>query len=156
MQLVLNYQVSTLDEYSKMPNEPITLFTNQKSFQVYTNPSFSELSEIGPLVRFTANNANKTVYVWNYYDGYHTHTSVGLKFLETFSSLDFLRGHAEKKDNDETYKMVGCDFLTSFFGKMTNKDRIFLNNLLNQNWDWVDNYIKITGWMNSYRERLRL
>ena len=66
MQLVLNYQVSTLDEYSKMPNEPITIFTNQKTFQVYTNPSFSELSEIGFLVRFTADTKTKNIYVWDF------------------------------------------------------------------------------------------
>ena len=52
--------------------------------------------------------------------------------------------------------MVGSDFLNSFVGKMTNKDKVFLNNLLNQDWDWVDDYIKITNWMSSYRERLGL
>ena len=136
-----------------MANEPLLVTVTEKPFYVYTNPSFAELSRIAPLVRFTANNANKTVYVWNYYDGYHTHTSVGLKFLETFNSTDFLRGHAGKND-DGYYEMVGSDFLNDFVGKMTNKEKLFLNNLLSQNWDWVNEYIKITGWMNSYRERL--
>jgi hypothetical protein len=136
-----------------MTNEPLLVSITEKPFYVYTNPSFSELLEIGPLLRFTANNKNKIIYVWDYYHGFHAQVSVGLKFLETFNSTDFLRGHAGKNDN-EIYQMVGSDFLNSFVGKMTNKDKVFLNNLLNQNWDWVDNYIKITGWMNSYRERL--
>jgi hypothetical protein len=127
-----------------MTTEPILVTVTEKPFYVYTNPSFSKLLEIGPLLRFTAYNKNKIIYVWNYYSGFHTHVSVGLKFLENFNSVDFLRGHAGN-NNDETYKMVGSDFLTSFIGKMTNKDKVFLNNLLNQDWGWVDDYIKITG-----------
>ena len=141
--------------YVLMPIEPITIFTNQKSFHVFTNPSFSELSEIAPLVRFTANNANKVIYVWNFYDGFHAHVSIGLKFSENFSSLDFLRGHAGKNDI-ENHEMVGSDFLQSFVGKMVGKEKIFLNNLLNQDWDWVDDYIKISKWMNSFTGRLGL
>ena len=106
-------------------------------------------------MRFTANNGNKIIYVWNFYDGFHAQVSIGLKFLETFSSTDLLRGHAGKNDNG-TYEMVGSDFLNSFVGKMTSKDKVFLNNLLNQDWDWVDDYIKITKWMSSFRERLGL
>lgn len=138
-----------------MTTEPILISTTGKPFHVYTNPSLSQLSEIAPLVRFTANNANKVIYVWNYYDGFHAHVSIGLKFTDNFSSLDFLRGHAGKKDNG-IYEMVGSDFLNSFVGKMTSKDKVFLNNLLNQDWDWVDDYIKITNWMSSFKERLGL
>ena len=138
-----------------MAGEPVLVSANAKSFQVHTNPSSSELLKIGPLVRFTANNANKVIYVWNYYDGFHAHVSIGLKLSENFSSLDFLRGHAGKND-DGTYEMVGSDFLTSFIGKMTSKDRIFLNNLLNQDWDWVNDFIKVTGWIDSFGKRLGL
>jgi hypothetical protein len=138
-----------------LTTEPILISFNDKSFHVFTNPSLSELSKIGPLVRFTANNGNKIIYVWNFYDGFHAQVSIGLKFLETFSSTDLLRGHAGKNDNG-TYEMVGSDFLNSFVGKMTSKDKVFLNNLLNQDWDWVDDYIKITKWMSSFRERLGL
>lgn len=138
-----------------MTTEPILVSFTEKPFHVFTNPSFSELSKIGPLVRFIANNGNKVIYVWNFYDGFHTHVSIGLKFAENFSSSELLRGHAGKNDNG-TYEMVGSNFLNSFLEKMTGKEKIFLNNLLNQNWDWVDDYIKITKWMNSFRERLGL
>ncbi|MDR3613067.1 MAG: hypothetical protein P4L53_05855, partial [Candidatus Obscuribacterales bacterium] len=103
-----------------------------------------------PLVRFFANNANKVIYVWNFYDGFHSQISISLKFLENFSSSDLLRGSAGKND-DGHYEMVGSQFLNSFVGKMTNKDKVFLNNLLNQDWDWVDDYIKITKWMSSFK-----
>ena len=33
--------------------------------------------------------------------------------------------------------MLWSDFLQSFVGKRTTKDEVFLNNLLNQDWDWV-------------------
>ena len=138
-----------------MTTEPILISTTDKPFHVFTNPSFSELLGIGPLVRFTANNGNKVIYVWNFYEGFHAHVSIGLKFTDNFSSLDFLRGHAGKKDSG-TYEMAGSDFLNSFVGKMTSKDKVFLNNLLNQDWDWVDDYISVTRWMSSYRDRLGL
>ena len=136
-----------------MTNEPLLISSGDKPFHVFTNPSVPELLQIGHLVRFTADNKTKKVYIWDYYDGFHAHVSVGMKFSENFDSLDFLKGHAEKKDNG-TYEMVGSDFLNSFVGKMTGKEKVFLNNLLNQEWDWVDDFIKVTGWMNSYRDRL--
>ena len=37
-----------------MANEPLLISVADKPFYVYTNPSFSELLEIGPLLRFTA------------------------------------------------------------------------------------------------------
>jgi|APCry1669189204_1035204.scaffolds.fasta_scaffold106858_1 hypothetical protein len=137
-----------------MASEPILISSGDKPFHVFTNPSFSKLSEI-PLIRFTADNRNKLVYVWNYYDGFHAHVSVGMKFSENFDSLDFLKGHAEKKDNG-TYEMVGSDFLNSFVGKMTGKEKVFLNNLLNQDWGWVDDYIEVTRWIDLFRNRYGL
>ncbi|MGO8880136.1 MAG: hypothetical protein ACLPVO_06605 [Desulfomonilaceae bacterium] len=141
--------------YVLMPIEPITICTNQTSFQVYTNPSFSELSRIGSLVRFTADNKTKNVYVWDFNLGHHGDVSIGLKLEDTFDSLDFLKGAAEKQDN-ETYEMVGSDFLQSFVGKLINKEKIFLSNLLNQNWNWVNDYIKVTGRLRSFRWLLGL
>ncbi len=69
--------------------------------------------------------------------------------------MDFLRGHAGKND-DGTYEMVGSDFLNSFVGKMTGKEKVFLNNLLNQDWGWVDDYIEVTRWIDLFRNRYGL
>jgi WD40 repeat protein len=138
-----------------MTSEPILLSANGKSFQGHTNPSFSQLSEIGSLVRSTADSRTKTVYVWDFKSGHHTDVSIGLKLDDPFDSIDFLKGHAGRND-DGKYEMAGSDFLESFFGKLTERDKSFLYNLLRPKWDWVDNYIKVTGWISSLRELLRL
>ena len=138
-----------------MPNEPITVSNNQKSFQVYTNPTLSELLKIGPLVRFTADCKTKNVYVWEFNSGHHADVSIGFKLDDPFNSVDFIKGHAIKIDNS-SYEMQGSDFLPSFVGRLTGKERVFLSNLLNQKWDWIDGCIKVTKWMSSFRERLGL
>ena len=50
--------------------------------------------------------------------------------------------------------MVGSDFLNFFVGKMTSKEKIFLKNLLNQDWDRVNDFIKVNGWIGSFGKRL--
>ena len=67
----------------------------------------------------------------------------------------FLKG-AATKTGDETYVMSGSDFLQSFVGRMTSAERLFLTDLLDQNWDWVNRYIEVTEWLHHYRERLGL
>jgi len=135
--------------------QPTVVSVNGKTFKVWTNPSCSELPEIGPLVRFTADNQIKKIYVWEFNSGHHGDVSIGLKLEDPYNSLDFLRGHAAKKD-DGTYEMVGSDFLESFVGRLAGKEKVFLSNLLSQSWDWVDSYILVTVWLHSFRERLSL
>ena len=138
-----------------MTTEPMSVSLDDKPFPVFTNPTFPELSRIGHKIRFIANNGNKVIYVWNFNDGFHTQLALALKLTENFSPSDLLRGHAEKKDNG-TYEMVGSNLLDSFLEKMTKRDRVLLDDLMNQDWSWVDDYIKITGWMSSFRESLAL
>jgi hypothetical protein len=139
----------------QMSSEPALVSANGKSLQVYTNPSFSELSEIGSLVRFTADSRSKTVYVWDFNSGHHADVSIGLKLDDPFNSFDFFKGHAERNAVG-SYEMVGSDFLQSFFGKLTERDKSFLYNLLKQKWDWVTNYIEVTRWIDSFRGVLKL
>jgi hypothetical protein len=135
--------------------QPTVVSVNGRTFKVWTNPSCSELSEIGPLVRFTADNKTQNIYVWEFNSGHHGDVSIGLKLEDPYNSLNFLRGHAARKD-DGTYEMVGSDFLESFVGRLAGKEKVFLSNLLNQPWDWVDGYIRLTGWLHSFGERLSL
>ncbi len=135
--------------------EQIVVSLNGKPLTVLTNPSFFELSEIGPLVRFTADNKTKNVYVWEFNSGHHADVSIILKLADPFNSLDFLKGHAEKNDNG-TYRMVGSDFLQSFVGHLAGREKVFLTNLLNQRWDWVDDYIQVTHWLHSFGGRILL
>jgi len=138
-----------------MAGEPVLVSANAKSFRVYTNPSLPELSEIGSLVRFTANTKDKNVYVWDFNSGHHGDVSIALNLDDSFNSLDFLKGHAERNDGG-SYGMVGSDSLESFVGKMTGKEKVFLRNLLNQDWGWIDDYIKVSGWIGSFSKRLGL
>jgi hypothetical protein len=138
-----------------MDSESLLVSANAKSFQVYRNPSSSELLQISPIVRFTADNKAKNIYVWNFNSGHHADVSIGLKLNDPFDSIYFLKGHAERNDVGG-YEMFGSDFLQSFLGRLTGKEKTFLRNLLNQDWGWVDDYIQVKGWMDSYRERLGL
>jgi hypothetical protein len=54
--------------------------------------------------------------------------------------------------------MVGSDFLQSFVGHLAGREQVFLTNLLNQRWDWLDGYgyIQVTHWVDSFRERILL
>ena len=135
--------------------QPTVVSVNGRTFKVWTNPSFLELSEIGPLVRFTADNQIKKIYVWEFNSGHHGDVSIGLRLEDPYNSLDFLRGHAAKKD-DGTYEMVGSDFLESFVGRLAGKEKVFLSNLLSRPWDWLDSYIRVTGWLHSFGARLSL
>jgi hypothetical protein len=67
-----------------MSNQPITILANQKSFKVWTNPSFPELSAISPLVRFTADNRRRNVYIWDFNSGHHGDVSIGLKLDDPY------------------------------------------------------------------------
>jgi hypothetical protein len=138
-----------------MPSDPILISSSGRSFQVYTNPSFSELLEIGPLVRFTADNKAQKLYVWDFKSGHHADVSIGLKLDDPFNSFDFFKGHAERNAVG-SYEMVGSDFLQSFVGKMAGKEKAFLRTLLNRDWGWVDHWIEVTGWIGSFRGVLKL
>jgi hypothetical protein len=87
--------------------------------------------------------------------GHHADVSIGLKLDDPFNSVDFLKGHAIKNDNSG-HKMVGSDFLQSFVGRITGNEKVFLSNLLNQKWDWIDDYVQVTDWLLSFRDRLGL
>jgi len=128
---------------------------NGKSFEVWMNPERTEFSRIGDVVRFTADLTTRTLYVWDSSAGHHTDVSVGMGLGDAADSTLFLKG-AATKTGDETYVMSGSDFLQSFVGRMTSAERLFLTDLLDQNWDWVNRYIEVTEWLHHYRERLGL
>jgi hypothetical protein len=139
-----------------MKIEPVVIKSAKGTqFSVYTNPSSSELIQIGTLVRFTADRKKRNIYVWNFSEGHHLDVSIGLRLSDSFDSVDYLRGHASISD-DGIYRMVGSDFLQSFIGRMTGKDKLFLNDLLSQDWNGMNDYIQITGWIDSFKRRLGL
>jgi hypothetical protein len=139
-----------------MKIEPVVIKSAKGTqFSVYTNPSSSELMAMGTLVRFTADRKKRNIYVWNFSAGHHLDVSVGLRLSDSFDSVDYLKGHASISD-DGIYTMVGSDFLQSFVGRLTNKDKLFLKNLLSQDWGWTKDFIEVEGFLYSYRARLGL
>jgi len=128
---------------------------NGKSFEVWMNPERTEFSRIGEVVRFTADLNTHTLYVWDFSAGHHADVSVGMRLGDSAGSILFLKG-AATRTGDGIYVMSGSDFLQSFAGRMTGSERLFLRNLLNQDWDWVNRYIEVSEWLTRLKERLGL
>ncbi len=125
---------------------------NGKSFDVWMNPDAHDFSQIGEVVRFTADLTTHSLYVWNSSAGHHADVSVGMTLGDSAGSILFLKGAATK--TGEIYVMSGSDFLQSFVGRMAGAERVFLGKLFNQDWGWVDRYIEVTEWLHCCRERL--
>ena len=128
---------------------------NGKSVEVWMNPERTEFSRIGEVARFTADLSTHTLYVWDFSAGHHADVSVGMRLGDSAGSILFLKG-AATRTGDGIYVMSGSDFLQSFVGRMTGAERLFLSNLLNQDWDWVNRYIEVSEWLHHCRERLGL
>ncbi len=78
-----------------------------------------------------------------------------MRLGDSAGSILFLKG-AATRTGDGIYVMSGSDFLQSFVGRMIGSERLFLSNLLNQDWDWVNRYIEVSEWLHHFRERLGL
>ena len=65
-------------------------------FIIYANQALLAVNDLGTGIRFTADDRTKTVYGWNFNEGHHCDTSRALNFNDQYSSLEFLRGAAEK------------------------------------------------------------
>jgi hypothetical protein len=113
-----------------------------KPFIIYANQSILSVNDLGTGIRFTADDRTKTVYGWNFSEGHHADTSRALNFNDTYSSLDFLRGAAEKIDGKLVF--VASDFFKSFRRRLLMEDRRFLTALFAKDWSWADEYILVT------------
>ena len=123
-------------------------------FVIYANEALLAENDLGTGIRFTADAGTKTVYGWNFNEGHHSDTSRALNFNDTYSSLDFLRGAAEKKDGK--FVFVASDFFDSFKGRLVGDDRRFLTALFSKDWSWVDQYILVTDKLHMLKESFRL
>ena len=123
-------------------------------FAIYANEALLAGNDLGTGIRFTADDHTKTVYGWNFNEGHHSDTSRALNFNDTYSSLDFLRGAAEKKDGK--FVFVASDFFDSFKGRLVGDDRRFLTALFSKDWSWVDQYILVTDKLRLLKERFGL
>jgi hypothetical protein len=123
-------------------------------FTIYANEAHLGENDLGTAIRFTADARTKTVYGWNFNNGHHADTSRALNLNDTYSSLDFLRGAAEKIDGK--FVFVASDFFASFKGRLVGDDRRFLTELFAKDWSWVDQYILVTDRLHMLKERFGL
>jgi hypothetical protein len=119
-------------------------------FVIYANEALLGENDLGTAIRFTAGARTKTVYGWNFNNGHHADTSRTLNFNDQYSSLDFLRGAAEKIDGK--FVFVASDFFKSFKGRLVGDDRRFLTALFSKDWSWVDQYILVTDRLELLKE----
>lgn len=63
-----------------------SLNTNGKTFDVWMNPDEHDFSQIGEVVRFTADITTHSLYVWNFSAGHHADVSVGMRLGDSAGS----------------------------------------------------------------------
>ena len=133
---------------------PVLVHINGKKFHLWTNPGPSHFSSLPERVRFTVDRTTQTVYVWDYSCAMHTDMSMHLGLHDPYSSPNFLKG-AAKRGSDGRFLMVESHFLQSFKrNRLPKEERIILENLLRQDWSWVNQYMEVTGWLDSYRKAM--
>ena len=129
---------------------------NGKQFSLWTNPDESDLKQTPELVRFTVDGVGGKVYVWDYTCAMHTDMSMYLGLNDPYSSPNFLKG-ASRSGPDGKYRMVESHFLQSFKrGHLTNEERSILGNLLQEDWSWVNQYMEVTEWLESYQQAMEI
>ena len=117
-----------------------------EEFIIVVNPTMDDISILGPHVRFTADNRTRTVYAWPFSSGHHADVSIGLNLKDSYSCPDVLRGAAVFQNG--IYRFVASDFLSSFRKYPGDEDRIFLQKLFGNDWSWVDEFVKVTEFLD--------
>jgi hypothetical protein len=124
---------------------------NGKNINLWTNPGPSDFTYIPTRVRFTADRTTEAVYVWDYSWAMHTDMSMYLGLRDPYSSPDFLKGAAQRS-SDGRFLMVESHFLQSFKrNRLPRGERLILENLLNQDWSWLDRHVVVTGWLKDFQ-----
>ena len=127
---------------------------NGEQFLLWTNPDESDLRQTPQLVRFTVDGTSRNLYVWGYTCAMHTDMSMHLDLKDPYSSPNFLKG-ASRRGHDGKYRMVESHFLLAFKrSHLSTEERSILSNLLEQDWAWVDQYMEVTEWLESYRRAM--
>ncbi len=135
-------------------SHPVMVHINGKKFHLWTNPVPSDFSSIPERLRFTADRTTQTIYVWDYSCAMYTDMSKYLGLRDPYSSPDFLKG-AAKRANDGLYWMVESHFPQSFKrNRLPREERSILENLLNQDWSWLDSHVEVTEWLGGYQKAM--
>jgi hypothetical protein len=114
-----------------------SLEVREEYVEIFVNPSYSELYQLGNYVRFTANPITKRLYAWDARLAIHNQVrrEIGADATEELTQL-----HGEATRHGQKYIMEWSDALKDarHYRNSVQKE---LNYLLNLNWTWADRYI---------------
>lgn len=120
--------------------------------EVFKNPTPRDHRDLGDVIRFTAYNKTKTLYAWNYSNAHHKDISRAVGIKHRFDDPDLLTGVAEWKNGK--YVFHSADFLKDF-KKMIGAERDYLDVLINNDWEWVNRYVKIDDTIDNMRKYIK-
>jgi hypothetical protein len=124
------------------------------SYEVFMNPSQKELREFDA-VRFSADSETGKVYAWQWGEDLHPdvrdklgiHVSPQDK-LGRYWSINILEGVATRRGG--RFYLESSDVLYNF----GYPEEIML--LLSKDWSWVDRYIVVTPYLESYMKKYKI
>jgi hypothetical protein len=130
-------------------------------YPVFKNPSYREMfRELGPSVRFSADDQTKTVYAWNADAELHPffRKSARLSCPERNKFMFWcdliLEGVAAAHGGK--YIMFISDGLEGrvAIARGIDDKQIFAKKVLMRDWSWVDRYIEVSPYLNQLRKKL--
>ena len=141
-------------------------FTGFKSYddyiEVFVNPSQKEIKSMGEVVRFIADNKSKKVYAFDGSDVIHSQAwkefpnevTKGREFNE-ISLLPILKELNKVHIDELEYSIRNIQREIKKGGKAFNRDVEYVNGILDQDWKWVDKYVKVSPLLNRCKKIMK-
>jgi hypothetical protein len=111
-----------------------------KYIEIFSNPTFSELRDIGEEVRFIADPKKKIVYAWHP-DALHDDACPRLGYGSQWERKVLLPGLASQ---DGTQYIAHTSESLEFLNTRHEENREFAQTILKADWSWVNRYISIS------------
>jgi hypothetical protein len=157
--------MKTAREITLLLESYLTSFYNKGvSVEVYLNPTEKEMRKLGYDIRFTAISDTKEIYCWSAHGEFHNRSKKLLNIrcpgheISGHFCDNMLEGVAEKQGRIYVMTRSECfDRLFSAFKSDKDEldnEREALQKILTTNWNWVDKYIEVTGFLKKYRQKL--
>ena len=107
------------------------------SFEIFINPSTKEMREIGGGLRFTADNVNQKLYVWDEF----SKINKGRDYYDV-TCCDVIFGQAELKGGK--WEMTYSDELTAGSERDSFDEDVYDNS------QWINKYIKVNKYLKKF------
>jgi hypothetical protein len=124
---------------------------------IYSNPTTSDLTDLNitlnsgnsrRVVRFVANNENKTLYIWDAWNAHHTQMRPVLGFnANSLTNSNWIDGYAILTKNNKLTFDDWSDFETDWMTINKSNPKWFaeivpfLKKVFSINWSWLDKYV---------------